>query len=93
MIEDIAKATGHGIRRICATLAVPRSSYYHAAVPTTTATQDRALGDRIEVIFARHRRRYGYRRIGAELSDADIVCALGSHPQDHAHARPARHPA
>ncbi|MEO5913473.1 MAG: hypothetical protein ABIS50_04520 [Luteolibacter sp.] len=34
MIEDIHQTTGHGIRPICATLQVPRSSYYHAAEPT-----------------------------------------------------------
>ena len=27
----------------------------------------------IEAVFKRHRRRYGYRRIGAELSDSGIV--------------------
>ena len=75
MIEDIAKATGYGLRQICAALEVPRSSFYHAAKPTATQSQDRTLGERIEVIFQRHRRRYGYRRIGEELSDAGVVCA------------------
>jgi len=75
MIEDIHTSTGHGIRAICATLAVPRSSYYHAATPTATQSADNQIGDQIEVIFKHHYRRYGYRRIAAELADADVVCA------------------
>ena len=75
MIEDIRQTTGHGIRQICASLQVPRSSFYHAASPTATQSEDRRIGDRIETIFRRHRRRYGYRRIGEELSDAGEVCA------------------
>jgi putative transposase len=75
MIEHIGQATGCGIRQICATLEVPRSSFYHAAAPTATESQDRTIGDRIEVLFKRHRRRYGYRRIGEELSDEGVVCA------------------
>ena len=75
MIEDLRQATGYGIRQICASLEVPRSSFYHAASPTATQCGDRKIGDRIEVIFKRHRRRYGYRRIGEELSDAGVVCA------------------
>jgi hypothetical protein len=75
MIHDIHQATGHGIRPICASLQVPRSSFYHAASPTPTQSEDRRIGDLIEAIFKHHRRRYGYRRIGEELSDAGEVCA------------------
>jgi len=75
MIDDIRKATGHGVRPICATLGVPRSSYYHAATPSPTRVADLELGDRIEEIFRRHRRRYGYRRIHADLRDLKITCA------------------
>jgi transposase InsO family protein len=75
MIEDIRQTTGHGIRPICASLQVPRSSFYHAASPTPTQSEDCRIGDLIEAIFRRHRRRYGYRRISEELSDAGEVCA------------------
>lgn len=75
MIDQIRQATGYGIRQICATLQVPRSSFYHAAVPTATQCGDRQIGDRIEGIFQRHRRRYGYRRIAEELSAAGVLCA------------------
>ena len=63
MISDIHHATGHGIRRICATLDVPRSSYYHASTPTSMQSSDQEIGGKIEAVFKRHRRRYGYRRI------------------------------
>ena len=75
MIGDIHHTTGHGIRPICTTLQVPRSSYYHAAAPTLTQRSDQEIGDIIETIFKRHRRRYGYRRIREELADREITCA------------------
>ena len=34
-----------------------------------------ALGDLIETVFKHHRRRYGYRRLGRELSDQGVTCA------------------
>jgi putative transposase len=75
MIQDLAQQTGASIRQVCAVLEEPRSSFYHAAKPTPTELADRALGDRIENIFKRHRRRYGYRRIAKELEDQRVVCA------------------
>ena len=75
MIHDLSRATRQSIRIICATLAVPRSSYYHAARPTATQRSDEETGRVIETIFRTHCRRYGYRRIGAELADREITCA------------------
>ena len=75
MIGDINRSTGHGIRRICATLGVPRSSYYHASGPTPMQSSDEEIGLEIEGIFKRHRRRYGYRRIRDQLADQGITCA------------------
>ena len=75
MISDIHQVTGHGIRQICVTLNVPRSSYYHAAEPTPMQSSDEEIGVKLEAIFKHHRRRYGYRRIKDELADQGIVCA------------------
>ena len=75
MIESIHHQTGHGIRIICQVLDVPRSSYYHASKPTSTQDTDLTIGLEIEIIFKRHRRRYGYRRIHSDLADKGIVCA------------------
>jgi transposase InsO family protein len=75
MITTITQATGHGVRRVCQVLDVPRSSYYHAAEATQSTLDDAALAKPIGAIFAQHRRRYGYRRIWKELSAQGIVCA------------------
>ena len=75
MIQQIAQQTGGSIRAVCVALEEPRSSFYHAAVPTATQCADAQIGDLIEAIFRRHRRRYGYRRIGQELSDRGVACA------------------
>jgi transposase InsO family protein len=75
MIDGIEKKTGTSIRRICDTLGLPRSSYYHASQPTDTSIADEHIGQLIEEIFVRHRSRYGYRRIYRELRDHDITCA------------------
>lgn len=75
MIDDIHGSTGHSVRRISEVLGVARSSYYHAAEPTRTELSDREIGNEIERIFKRHRRRYGYRRLREELSDKGVTCA------------------
>ena len=75
MIQRIAQETGSSIRQVCRVLEEPRSSFYHAATPTATQVADASLGDRIEATFRDHRRRYGYRRIGDELSDHGVTCA------------------
>lgn len=75
MIDEIQRATGYPLRSICEVLGVPRSSYYHALKPTASELSDRDIGERIEAIFKRHRRRYGYRRIHSELDDEGITCA------------------
>jgi transposase InsO family protein len=75
MIQQIAQQTGGSLREVCAVLGQARSSFYHAAVPTATQSADAQIGTLIEAVFRRHRRRYGYRRIGEELSDRGVVCA------------------
>ena len=75
MITLIAQKTGGSIRRVCTVLGEARSSFYHAATPTATQAADASLGDLIETVFRRHRRRYGYRRVGEELSDRGVTCA------------------
>lgn len=74
MIDSISHETGCGVRMICATLGLPRSSYHHAAEPTPTQLDDSKLGKQIEGIFKDHRGRYGYRRIYEELSDLEVTC-------------------
>ena len=75
MIQVVAQKTGGSIRKVCAVLGEARSSFYHAAAPTATQVADAGLGDLIEAVFRRHRRRYGYRRLAQELSDRGVTCA------------------
>lgn len=75
MIVLIAQKTGASIRLVCAVLSRPRSSFYHAATSTKTQLADAALGDLIESIFRRHRRRYGHRRLCAVLAERGQPCA------------------
>jgi transposase InsO family protein len=75
MIHVIAQSTGHSVRRICETLQVPRSSYYHAATPTESQRSDAQMSQTIGIIFHHHRRRYGYRRIWKQLAADGITCA------------------
>lgn len=75
MILQLQRQTQGSIRQICEALALPRSSFYHAAQATPSQAEDTRMGELIEEIFRRHRRRYGYRRIGQELNDHGILCA------------------
>ena len=75
MIQQIADKTGAGIRKVCAVLGEPRSSFYHAATPTARQVADTQIGDLIESSFRRNRKRYGYRRLHEELSDQGVTCA------------------
>ena len=75
MIQSVAQHTGASLRKICAVLELPRSSFYHAAAPTARARAEVQIGALVEAIFKRHRRRYGYRRLAQELADHGVVCA------------------
>ena len=67
MIGGIHQATGHGIRRICATLRVPGAATITPPHPLPCRLPTRGSALEIEVIFKRHRRRYGYRESGTSL--------------------------
>jgi len=75
MIQSVAHQAGASLRKVCAVLGLPRSSFYHAAAPTPRARAEVQIGELVETIFKRHRRRYGYRRLAQELADQGVVCA------------------
>lgn len=75
MIELVAQKTGASVRKVCEVLGEARSSFYHAGAPTASQVADTRIGDLIEAVFRRHRRRYGYRRISEDLSDRGVTCA------------------
>jgi putative transposase len=76
MIDNIHQQTGYGIRLICHVLALPRSSYYHAATPSERQLDDAELSQTISKLFHQHMGRYGVRRVCATLREQGItVCA------------------
>jgi transposase InsO family protein len=75
MIQNVAAQTGASIRKVCAVLEEPRSSFYEAATPSQRQLDDLQIGDLIDAIFRRHRKRYGYRRLAKELEDQGVLCA------------------
>ncbi len=65
---------GFGIEPLCQSLGVCRSAWYawQTAPATARRVEDNQLRPTVREIFFAHRRRYGARRIVAELSDVGI---------------------
>lgn len=65
------------VTELCDALDVSRSAYYgwKNARPNRYQRQDLQLGPMVKDIFYQHRRRYGARRIAAELADQAIACS------------------
>lgn len=65
------------VTELCDVLGVSRSAYYawKHAPPNTYEQQDEHLGPMIQDTFHQHRRRYGARRIAAELADLGLSCS------------------
>ena len=68
---------GHGnVSEVCRHPGVNRTSFYawQTAEPTIFEEQDAQLAPLIRVIFKRHRRRYGARRIAEDLKEMGHLC-------------------
>ena len=65
------------VAEVCQILEVNRTSYYawQASEPTVFEEQDAELAPLIRVIFKKHCRRYGARRIASELRDMGKACS------------------
>jgi putative transposase len=77
-IESISGAPEiDSIAAACEALGVCRSAYYAwlRGEPTPRERETERLTETIRVIFWRHKRRYGARRIAEELADSGIVCS------------------
>ena len=61
---------------VCRYLSVNRTSFYawQTAEPTIFEEQDAQLAPLVRVIFKRHRRRYGARRIAEDLKEMGHPC-------------------
>lgn len=65
------------ITLMCSTVNVSRSGYYDWSRrrPSARTQANQALDERIQVIFAKHRQRYGAPRIVTELQDDGVECS------------------
>jgi putative transposase len=76
-VEAIAREAALATSAVCDALAVSRSAYYAwlGGEPTPRERERESLAETIRAIFWQHRRRYGARRIAAELKDRGIACS------------------
>ena len=76
-MEAIGQADGLSTASVCDVLDVCRSAYYawRDGAPSSREHQEAALTPLVRAVFWKHRRRYGARRIAAELADLGEVCS------------------
>ncbi len=74
MVIDELQTEGFPIESLCQSLGVSRSGWYdwQAATPSAQRLEDNQLRPLIRKIFLDHRRRYGARRIAAELAAQNL---------------------
>lgn len=76
-VSSIEQSSGTETSVVCDAFEVSRSAYYAWRGRTSTCreSRDTFLAHLIQDIFWRHRRRYGARRIAAELADQGEICS------------------
>lgn len=76
-VEAIASESPAATAAICDALGVCRSAYYawRDGEPSPRERETATLTEAIRAIFWCHRRRYGARRIAAELADRGVACS------------------
>jgi hypothetical protein len=76
-VPSIEQSSGAQTSVVCEALEVSRSAYYawRDRAQTIRESRDTRLAQQIQAIFWRHRRRYGARRIAAELADQGEICS------------------
>ena len=62
-----------GIERMCQLVGVSRAGFYRSLQERGPAEEDMEVRSTIQQIFAEHKRRYGYRRVSAELRRRGMV--------------------
>lgn len=75
-MEAIATANTASVNELCRILNVSHSAYdaWRQAESTTREKDDEELLPLVRMIFHKHRRRYGARRIAEELHDDGHAC-------------------
>mgnify|MGYP002624730565 FL=1 len=77
-IDQLVLIEGFAASNVCDLLEVSRSGFYawRGAQESAREVRDRELIPWISAVFWRHRRRYGARRIAAELASEGIACGI-----------------
>jgi putative transposase len=70
------ESNNYPVKDLCEVLGVLRSSYYRAVKPRASGTEF-LLGELVRQVFCRHGRRYGSRRVEAELKAEGV--GIGRH--------------
>jgi putative transposase len=67
-IRELMSMQGNlSIERMCQLAGVSRAGFYRSLQENQPVEEDMEVRSTIQLIFAEHRRRYGYRRVSAEL--------------------------
>jgi transposase InsO family protein len=76
-VHEMTHAGSCAATAACDVLGLSRSGYYawRQGVPSARAQRDAELTPLVRAVFWKHRRRYGARRIAAELADLGQVCS------------------
>ena len=76
-VEAIAQSNALSTVSVCDMLEVSRSAYYawRSGPPTARQERDSELTPLVRAFFWKHKRRYGARRIAAELADLGEACS------------------
>jgi putative transposase len=76
-VEAIVQEDALSTASVCDVLGVSRSAYYvwRDGEPSGRERQEAALTPLVRAVFWKHRRRYGARRIAAELADLGEACS------------------
>jgi len=75
-VAALVREGGQGVEAACAVLGVSRSAYYAwcGRGPSRREQRQADLTPLVRALFWKHRRRYGARRIAAELADLGETC-------------------
>jgi transposase InsO family protein len=76
-LHEITHAGKFAATAVCDALDISRAGYYawRQGMPSARAQRDAELTPLVRALFWKHRRRYGARRIAAELTDLGEVCS------------------
>jgi putative transposase len=74
----VHEGTALPVRRVCKVLGVAPSSFYQAARASDKVIADEQLTILVRHLYHLHEKRYGYRRVYAQLRNSGVPCTLAA---------------